>query len=152
MNALRRLVLALAVATACCAATSPSEVRSIETEVLRLDALRVEALLRNDVKALERLYADELIYVHSGGKVDTKKAYLASLAAGNLTYVSLRYDPPARVTVAGRDTAIVTGKAIIEAKTKSGQAMNRTLTTTTVYVRSGSEWRIVSYQGTPVQP
>jgi uncharacterized protein (TIGR02246 family) len=149
MNPLRHLFLALTVTTFCWAAQPDS--RAIETEVLRLDALRIEALLKNDVKALEQLYADELVYVHSGGKVDTKKAYLASLAAGNLTYVSLRYDPPARVTVAGRDTAVVTGKAIIEAKTKSG-AMNRVLTTTTVYVRMGGQWRIISYQGTPVQP
>jgi ketosteroid isomerase-like protein len=84
--------------------------------------------------------------------VDSKQQYLASLAARNLTYVSLRYEPPAVVRVMGRDTAVVAGRATIEAKNKAGQVTKRVLTTTTVYVRSADGWQVVSYQGTPVQP
>lgn len=117
-------------------------------EVQRLDAGRVTALLKGDVPALERLYADELVYIHANGRIDTKAGYLASLKSGDLTYVSLKYDPPAQIRLVG-DTAVVTGKAHIEAKGKSGQLTKRVLTTTTVYVRTTGGWKVVSYQGTP---
>lgn len=151
MKLLRRLVLVLVFTASAFAATPPADREKITAEVLRADEQRIAALLANDVKALDRLYADELVYIHSAGKIDGKKAYLASLAAGNLTYVSLRYDPAPRVTVAGPDTAIVTGKTFIEAKNKAGP-MKRVLTTVTVYVRRGATWQAISYQGTPTQP
>ena len=144
------LLFVLATLNALAAAPSTAEARAIETEVLKLDRQRVEALLKGDLKTLERLYSDQLVYIHSAGKIDSKPPYLASLASGNLTYVSLTYDPAPRVTVAGRDTALVTGKATIEVKNKAGQLTKRVLTTTTVYVRGSNGWQIVSYQGTPV--
>ena len=132
-------------------AAPPDETKGIEAEIARLDARRVEALLKNDVKALEQLFSDDLVYIHSAGKIDSKQPYLASLSAGNLIYVSLTYDPPARVSVMSRDTAVVTGRATIEIKNKAGQLTKRVLTTTTVYVRQAAGWRVVSYQGTPTQ-
>jgi ketosteroid isomerase-like protein len=151
MNACR-LVLLLVIAASPIAAAPPSGAGSIEAEIGRLETVRIDALLKGDVKALEQLYAEELVYIHAAGRVDTKKQYLAMLAAGNLTYLSLKYDPPAKITVAGRDTAIVTGRATIDAKNKAGQVTKRVLTTTTVYVRLPAGWQVVSYQGTPVQP
>lgn len=129
-----------------------ADARAIEAEIRQLDAGRVSALLKNDVKALEQLFAEEMVYVHSAGKIDGKKPYLASLAAGNLTYLSIRYDPAPGVLVAGPDTAVVTGRAAIEFKTKAGQLNQRVLTTTTVYARGASGWKVVSYQATPVVP
>jgi ketosteroid isomerase-like protein len=152
MNTLLRLGFLFVFTAALHAVAAPSsDTRSIEAEVARLDAARVEALLKSDWKALERLFSENLVYIHANGRVDSKQPYMASLVAGNLTYVSLSYDPPARVVVTGRDTAVVTGRATIEVKNKAGQLTKRVLTTTTVYVRSPAGWQVVSYQGTPVQ-
>jgi ketosteroid isomerase-like protein len=153
MNAFPRLglLLALAFAGSAAAASVPSA-QKIEAEVTRVDADRIAALLKQDLPALERLFSDKLVYVHSGGRVDSKANYLASLAAGNLTYVSLRYDPPAVVRAMSDDTVVATGRANIEARNKAGQVTKRVLTTTTVYVRTTEGWQVVSYQGTPVQP
>jgi uncharacterized protein (TIGR02246 family) len=152
MKTVRSLVFLLFCTAALGVAAPADDARSIEAEIARLDARRVEALLKNDVKALEQLFSDDLVYIHSAGKIDSKQPYLASLATGNLTYVSLTYDPPARVSVASRDTAVVTGRATIEVKNRAGQLTKRVLTTTTVYVRQAAGWRVVSYQGTPVSP
>jgi uncharacterized protein (TIGR02246 family) len=153
MHPILRLCLILAFTAAHHALAAPAaDTRAIEAEISQLDATRVAALLKGDLPALERLYSDDLVYIHAAGRVDSKKQYLAMLAAGNLTYASLRYDPPARVVVAGRDTAVVTGRATIEARSKSGQITKRVLTTTTVYVRTPGGWQVVSYQGTPIQP
>lgn len=134
------------------ATASAAADRAIEAEIRRLDAGRIEALLKNDLKSLEQLFAEDMVYVHSAGKIDTKKPYLASLAAGNLTYISIRYEPAPGVLVAGRETAVVTGRATIEFKTKSGQLNKRVLTTTTVYARGAAGWKVVSYQATPNLP
>ncbi|MDO8541412.1 MAG: nuclear transport factor 2 family protein [Opitutaceae bacterium] len=152
MKALIRLAFVyIVIAAGGSAAAWSADVQGVEAEILRMEATRVDTLLKGDLKGLEQLYADDLVYIHANGRVDTKRGYLAMLAGG-MTYVSLRYAPPARITVAGRDTAIVTGRASIEMKNKAGQVTKRVLTTTTVYMRSASGWRVISYQGTPVQP
>jgi ketosteroid isomerase-like protein len=138
MTTALRLVLLLGVTFAVARISAfAADARAIETEIRQLDASRVDALLKHDLKALEQLFAADMVYVHSAGKIDTKKPYLASLAAGNLTYISIRYDPAPGVLVAGRETAVVTGRATIEFKTKAGQLNKRVLTTTTVYARGG---------------
>jgi hypothetical protein len=151
MPPLPRLLSVLACAAALATTAPAADSRASTDEVARVDAARVAALLQGDLAALERIFSDDLVYVHSAGKVDGKKDYLASLATGNLTYVNLRYDPPARIVPAGPDTAIVTGRATIEVKSKAGQLTRRVLTTTTVYVRGARGWQVASYQATPVQ-
>lgn len=153
MNTLLRLVFVLAFTAVQQVAAAPAgDVRDIEAEIARLDARRVEALVNRDLKTLDQLYSDDLVYVHSSGQIDSKKPYMALLASGNLNYVSQRYEPPARVLVAGRDTAIVTGRVTIELKSKTGQLSTRVLATTTVYARSAAGWKVFSYQATPVPP
>jgi ketosteroid isomerase-like protein len=153
MNTLVRLLflLVLSVAHHVVAASAP-DLRAIEAEISRLDARRIEALLKADTKTLDQIYSDDLVYVHSGGKIDSKQPYLALLTSGNLNYVSQKYDPPARVVVAGSETAFVTGRVTIELKSKTGQISQRVLATTTVYARSAAGWKAVLYQSTPVQP
>lgn len=152
MNPLLRLVFVLILTIAPGAGVLRAATASAEAEVARLDARRIDALLKCDLPALEAIFSDQLVYVHSAGRVDTKQGYLALLAAGSLKYDSLTYDPPAKIVLVGRDTALVTGRATIMAKGKTGPATKRVLTTTTVYARSAAGWQVISYQATPVQP
>ena len=151
-NISRLLFILLLAVTPHAFAANAADLRGVEAEISRLDTRRIEALLKADIKALEEIYSDDLVYVHSGGKIDSKKPYLALLTSGNLNYVSQTYDPPARVVVAGPDTAFVTGRVAIELKSKTGQITKRLLTTTTVYARSAAGWKAIFYQSTPVQP
>jgi ketosteroid isomerase-like protein len=152
MNTLPRLLLILLFTTAYPAIAASADQRGIEAEVSRLDTRRIDALVNADMKALDEIFSDDLVYVHSGGKIDSKKPYLALLSSGSLDYVSQRYDPPARVVVAGPETAFVTGRVAIELKSKTGQITKRVLTTTTVYARTAAGWKAILYQSTPVQP
>jgi ketosteroid isomerase-like protein len=149
MKAFSRVACVVALAFSIFVARA-ADTSDVEKEVLQLDATRIGALLKGDVKALDQLFSDGMVYIHSNGKIDTKQGYLTLLTSGSLTYVSLRYDPPQRAKAAGSDTVIVTGKAMIEAKNKAGQVTPRVLTTTTVYVRTATGWQVVSYQATPV--
>ena len=152
MITLSRLICVLIITTACHAVAAPADFRAIEAEISVLDGRRIEALINADTKVLDEIYSDDLVYVHSGGKIDSKKPYLALLTSGSLDYVSQTYDPPARVVVANANSAFVTGRVTIELKSKTGQISKRVLATTTVYARTASGWKAVLYQGTPVQP
>lgn len=152
MNPMLRLLVLFTLGLSVLAAAPAVDSRAIEAEVRQVDAARIDALLKGDRATLERIFADEMVYIHAAGRIDTKAGYLAILTGGNLNYVTLRYDPAPRITVAGPDTALVTGRATIETKNKAGEITKRVLTTTTVYVRTGAAWRVVSYQGTPVTP
>lgn len=151
MNSFLRLAFVLVIIPAGLAAAAPAfDADRVRAEIVRLDAGRFEALVKGDVPALEKLYADDLVYIHANGRIDSKKPFLATLTGGT-TYVSLQYDAPPKIIVAGPDVGIVTGKANIAVKNKAGQVTKRALTTTTVYVRTAAGWRVVSYQGTPAQ-
>jgi len=152
MNPLLRFVFILLFTAAVPAIAASADLRAIEAEISRLDTRRIDALINADMKALDEIFSDELVYVHSGGKIDAKKPYLALVASGSLDYVSQHYDPPARVVVAGPDTAFATGRVTIELKSKTGQISKRVLTTTTVYARTAAGWKAILYQSTPVQP
>ena len=152
MNTLLRLVFILLFTAAYPAIAASADRRGIEAEISRLDTRRIEALVNADMKALDEIFSDDLVYVHSGGKIDAKKPYLALVSSGSLDYVSQQYDPPARVVVGGPDTAFVTGRVTIELKSKAGQITKRVLTTTTVYARTAAGWKAILYQSTPVQP
>src|SRR5260370_30438541 len=64
--------------------------------------------------ALEAMLHDELLYTHSSGLTDTKATWLASLRSGKTKYKSAACSDR-KVRLAG-DTALVTGRAAIEAE------------------------------------
>src|SRR2546428_213854 len=65
-----------------------------EPDVQRLDAQRFEAMVRGDAAALDGLLADDLVYTHASGKVDSKASFLDDIKAGMLRYKVLRPAEP----------------------------------------------------------
>jgi Domain of unknown function (DUF4440) len=53
---------------------------------LAADQARRNAMAADDLEGLAALLADECLYVHSTGAVDTKQSYLAKLADGSIRY------------------------------------------------------------------
>ena len=51
----------------------------IEAEVLRADARRFEAMRKEDFAALEAALADDLTYVHSTARLESKKEHVDNL-------------------------------------------------------------------------
>ena len=54
---------------------------SMQQEVMELEARREAALVRCDIAALETLFWDDLVHVHTTGLVHDKTALLAHIAA-----------------------------------------------------------------------
>lgn len=116
-----------------------------EQAIIALEQQWVDALVKADGAALEKLYADNLTYTHSSGTTDTKAEYIANLKAGKTKYESLvREDVKVRVF---GNTAIHTSKTSIKLIT-NGQPSAFAVKMIHVWVKEGSGWKMVAHQTT----
>src|SRR5262250_3488153 len=58
----------------------------VEAEVLRADDRRFEAMRKGDWAGLDAALADDLIYVHSTARQESKAEHIANLRAGKPHY------------------------------------------------------------------
>jgi ketosteroid isomerase-like protein len=139
------LLPALAAAQAAAAAQPATD----EQEVRAADARRFEAMVRRDREALDRLLADDLIYTHSTGQVETKAQLLDSIASGSLVYRSIQ-PRDVQVRLFG-DVAVLTGRADLGVRTGE-RDLDLAASFTSVYVRRDGEWRMAAWQSTRIAP
>jgi hypothetical protein len=114
-------------------------------EIMELERKLAEAILKNDAKMLDRLFADDLTLTTISGRVLDKSQAIAEF--GNAKYWAFRADDVA-VQVFG-DAAVVTGR------TKRGGHTQRIDVSaqyrfTRVYVRRNGRSQIVAAQSTSI--
>ncbi len=86
----RLLALAvLSLALACAAARAATDPAAAWRAA---DDARVAAMISADPAKLAEAFSDDLIYVHSNGKVDTKATFAPSIASGKSNYHSVTYE------------------------------------------------------------
>ena len=61
-----------------------------ETQVQAAEDARYAAQTSRDYTALERLIADDLMYIHSSAAVDNKQSYIASMRDGSVRYLAMK--------------------------------------------------------------
>jgi uncharacterized protein (TIGR02246 family) len=118
---------------------------AVKAAVLRIDEVRAYATVTGNTVALEDQLHDNCLYVHANGRTQTKKEFIAALASGQLQYQVMRYLAVPTVRLFGGDTAIVTGRAHLEATTKTGGSINQDIIYTAVYVIVDAQWKLASY-------
>lgn len=59
-------------------------------EVVKAEDARYAAQMANDFYAMDRLIADDLVYIHSSSVVDTKQSYIDSMRSGMVKYKVMR--------------------------------------------------------------
>src|SRR2546426_5478088 len=67
-------------------ATVTTQLTGVEAEVLRADDRRFEAMRKGDWAGLDAALADDLIYVHSTARQESKAEHIANLRAGKPNY------------------------------------------------------------------
>jgi len=129
------------------AVSAPTD--STREAILRLEQAWQDALISSDVAALDKLYAETMIYTHSNGSVDDKKSYIESIRSGAAKYQSMTRDE-IKVQVFG-DSAIVT--CHWQVSSVSGTKVNNTNARYLhFYTRQGGKWRMVAHQATRIIP
>ena len=114
------------------AGAQDDDVRQVEAEWAR-------ALVAADVSALDALYADDLVYVHSNGAVDTKEQWLDLIGSGRVDFSSAK--PRNTMVRTYGDSAVV--NALYDS-VLNGTSM--AIQYVTVFVKDDGRWRIVTQQ------
>jgi len=113
---------------------------------LEADKQRRAAMVSGDVAALAPLLADNLVYTHSSGKVDTKASLLEAIKSGASDYEKIEPRDTV-VRVRGR-TVIVTGVVAVAVKTPEGtRAFDARFTAVHIGAPDGT-WQLLVWQTT----
>jgi len=118
-------------------------------EALKAEDARFAAQMAGDVAAMQRLFGDDLVYVHSSTLVDTKASFIESIRSGNVKYRSMKRGD-AKVRTYGC-IAIVTASANFEV-TARGQELSLHLLYHAIWAKRAGGPQFVSWQATRVMP
>jgi ketosteroid isomerase-like protein len=132
-------VMGLLVAAPVFAAVA-DEVKAAENEWLT-------GITKNDFRKLDLVLAEDLMYLHSTGVMDSKASYVKSLQTGKQKYVSGKIND-LKIRVYGQ-TAVLNGDANFEFVT-DGKPGKAHLKYTHVFVKGGKGWQLVSHQSLKV--
>jgi ketosteroid isomerase-like protein len=115
-------------------------------EALKAEDARYAAQTKSDFDALERLYGDDLVYVHSAAIVDNKASYIERQRSGLHYHVMKPSDVKVRVFGC---LAIITGRGDYEV-TQDGKDSSPHLLFTAVWAKRGPNAQFVSWESTPI--
>jgi len=118
-----------------------------EAEVLQADDRRFEAMRKEDFPALEAVLADDLTYVHSTARLESKSEHVGNLRAGKPHYRGIA--PRDRKVRVHGDTGIVNGVSEMHVES-AGKEQRFTVRYLAVYSKSGGAWRMIAWQSTRV--
>ena len=62
----------------------------IESEIVAADSRRIDATIAADREGLSNILSDNLLYVHSSGREETKDVYIDKIATGHYDYRSFK--------------------------------------------------------------
>ena len=108
------------------------------------DNERVAATQAGDRVRLENIYAKDLHYAHSNGKIDTQASYIESLVQRATVYE--QYDYQTRdFRPAGPGIVLMTGRVLIQS-TSAGVRQNNDLNFLAVWREENGRWRFLAWQ------
>ncbi|MSU66860.1 MAG: nuclear transport factor 2 family protein [Opitutus sp.] len=141
MNHLRLLgLLCLATPIAWAAASAAAPVAL----VLRADQARLAAMTAGDSAALGRVLSEQLVFVHSDGRVEAKAFYVKNLMAGDTAYEGVKTSEVQTMQVAPDVIALL---GVQDMRKKLGPAWSDIhLRFLSVWRNESGTWRMVGWQ------
>jgi ketosteroid isomerase-like protein len=125
-------------------AQQESQSGSSEKDVREMIEKYRTALLQRDVPALERIWADDYVFVNASGDVLTKAQRLANAKSGATTLDSIKEEENITVRVY-QNSAVATSRVTIKGQ-YSGQPISGQYRSTHVWVKGPEGWQLVSNQ------
>jgi ketosteroid isomerase-like protein len=116
-----------------------------EADVLKADDRRFEAMRRGDWAALDAALADDLIYVHSTARQESKAEHIANLRSGKPHYRGIA--PGERRARVHGGVGVVNGVSDMHVE-RDGKEQRFTIRYLAVYVKAGEHWRMMAWQST----
>ena len=131
------------------AAPAPANAAAIETEVKKLANDGIAAILKADTAALDKLWADNYMFVGPDGVVSTKAQRLDALKSGDSKIESLSYDEMNVRSNPEGTGAIIIGRVTVKG-TNMGRKVDGQHRFSQVWSKTKDGWRQVSGQVTPI--
>ncbi len=126
-------------------ATVATELTVVEADVLRADDRRFEAMRRGDWAALDAALADDLTYVHSTARLESKTEHIANLRAGKPHYRGIA--PRDRTARVHGGIGVVNGVSEMHVE-RDGKEQRFTVRYLAVYAKADEHWRMIAWQST----
>jgi ketosteroid isomerase-like protein len=114
-------------------------------DVLAANAQIDAGVIRKDIKKLELLYADDFVFTHGTGLVDSKASWLKAIQNPEVLYLKRKQDST-KVEMHG-DVAIVTGRLDIE-REQNEKVYQYGIWYVRVFVRKENRWQLISHRTT----
>ncbi|CAJ5614290.1 nuclear transport factor 2 family protein [Burkholderia pseudomallei] len=111
-----------------------------------LERDRFRAMVDGDGEALDALLSDEVCYVHTNGKRETKQQFIDAITAGRRRYRQIEIQSQDVLPV-GDATYVVAGRALIEMETNNG-GLVFSIAYTAVQTHESGRWRLLAWQAT----
>ena len=118
-----------------------------EHEVIAADDRRFQAMVKQDWPALEASLADDLVYVHSSARVESKKEHVSNLQAGKPNYRGA--SPRERKVRMRGEVGIVNGVSDMHVE-NAGKEQRFTVRYLAVYAKITGRWQMTAWQSTRV--
>jgi ketosteroid isomerase-like protein len=116
-----------------------------ESDVLQADDRRFEAMRKGDWAALDAVLADDLTYVHSTARLESKAEHILNLRAGQPHYRGIA--PRDRKVRVHGTVGVITGVSEMHVE-REGKEQRFTVRYLAVYAKTGPQWRMIAWQST----
>ena len=114
---------------------------------LGLDKQWSDAIVKSDTATLEKLLADDLVYAHATGIVDTKKSYIAKIKERRQVYKSFEQRNP-QVNVY-KDAGVTFSHVRVTGTNQAGPFDDKIMLIH-FWVKHNNAWRLAAHQTTKV--
>jgi hypothetical protein len=111
-----------------------------------LERDRFRAMVEGNGPQLDALLSDNVIYVHTNGKRESKQQFIDAITAGRRRYRQIEVQSQDVLPV-GRETCVVTGRALIEMEANNG-ALLFPIAYTAIQAQEDGKWRLIAWQAT----
>ncbi|MBN3726690.1 nuclear transport factor 2 family protein [Burkholderia sp. Ac-20379] len=118
-----------------------------QMEAIRaLERDRFRAMVEGDGEALDALLSDNVYYVHTNGKRESKQQFIDAILAGRRRYRQIEVQSQEVMPVGG-DAFVVTGRVIVELEANNGGIVFP-IAYTSLQAQERGQWRLLAWHAT----
>ena len=121
-----------------------------EQEIRQMITKYRTAIMHRDIATLEKIWADDYVFVNAAGDMLTKTDRLMNVKSGATTLDSIKEEENVTVRV-HQNSAVVTSRVTLKGQ-YSGQPVSGEYRSTLVWVKGPGGWQLVSNQLTGLKP
>ena len=118
-----------------------------KAEVEALERQRFTAQVGKNFDVLGKIFADDLIYTHSNGKIDSKETYINSIKEGKSVYDKIDVEELRIRPYNDQKSAVVNGTIMITQPPVDGKPTLTHIRYAVVYIKTKAHgWQLVMWQ------